>query len=158
MKRLLQILACLLCLNGAPAHSQELAIGDSIAVGLNLPGDAAVGRSPKAVVAALAMVPLEKLKGKVVILSTGLSNDPSQFEYVTLQLDMLRWAGAKVILLGVGDEVPRFVGLNRWLKAQAEAREILFVWGWPDVHPGDYKLLLKIIRRNECRVYRVCEV
>lgn len=158
MRRLLQILACLLCLSSSPAISQEIAIGDSIAVGLNLPGDAAVGRSPKAVVAALAMVPVEKLKGKVVILSTGLSNDPSQLDQAVLQLQMLHWAGAKVILLGVGTRVQGLEGYNDWLKLQALARDFIFVSGWPGVHPDNYRVLLLFIRKEECRLYRVCAV
>jgi hypothetical protein len=140
----------------AQAHSAELAIGDSIAVGLALPGSATVGIGPKEVVRRIGNTPLNQLYHRVVILSTGISNDPSQWAYVPLQLAMLKAAGAYVIVLGVGTDVPALTEFNDTLKAEALANDMAFVWGWPGVHPANYRVLLDNIRRAECQAYKVC--
>lgn len=142
----------------APAYSQEIAVGDSLAVGLELPGDAKIGRSPAAVVTALSGIPLRLLHQRVVILSTGLSNDPSQMDEAKLQLDMLEATGSKVILLGVGVVVPGSFEINAWLKAEAEDRGWIFIWGWQGVHPQDYRRLLAAARAEECRYWRICGI
>jgi hypothetical protein len=145
-----------LALGPTPAHSAELAIGDSIAVGLELPGSAKVGIGPKEVVRRIGNTPLNQLYHRVVILSTGLSNDPSQWPYVPVQLAMLKAAGAYVIVLGVGSEVAGLAEFNDTLKAEALANDMAFVWGWPDVHPANYRVLLDNIRRAECQAFKVC--
>jgi hypothetical protein len=150
--------AFLLCslLVTARAQAAELAIGDSIAVGLELPGSAMIGIGPKEVVRRIGNIPLGQLYHRVVILSTGISNDPGQWAYVPLQLAMLKAAGAYVIVLGVGTDVPALAEFNDTLKAEALENDMAFVWGWPDVHPENYRILLDNIRRAECQAYKIC--
>ena len=158
---MIRALAILLVALIANAHAQELVIGDSIAVGVagagKLPGDAKVGRAPSAIVGVIdRLAPF--LRGRVVILSTGLSNAPSQTQAAAFELDLLQQAGAKVIVLGVGEDVPGLSELNPWLQDMANGRDMLFVWGWRGVHPADYGDVLRGARVVECRVWRICGV
>lgn len=146
------------CLVFSRAHSAELAIGDSIAVGLQLPGSAKVGIGPKEVVRRIGMTPLPELHDQVVVLSTGLSNNPAQSSYVLLQMKMLKAAGAKVVLLGVGATLPQSVKINQWLSDLADYYDVPFIDGWVDVHPADYRVLLENIRLVECQDYELCGV
>lgn len=138
------------------AEREEIAIGDSIAVGLELPGSAKVGLSPKAVVQRIAAMPVNDLYGHVVILSTGLSNDPKDFANVVLQLEMLRAAGAAVVLLGVGAEMKGSLEINQWLRAQAQSRDWVYIDGWQKVHPENYRALRDLIREYECHARWLC--
>jgi hypothetical protein len=148
------IVALSICISRA--HSAELAIGDSIAVGLQLPGTAKVGISPKEIVRRIGMTPLADLHGQIVVLSTGLSNDPKQSAYVLIQMKMLHAAGAKVILLGVGAAVKQSVEINKWLEAVADYNDIPFIDGWANIHPANYRVLLDNIRLVECQDYKIC--
>lgn len=142
----------------APAYAVplELAIGDSIAVGLRLPGSAQVGIGPKAVFERIAMISPNDLYGTVVVLSTGLSNDPSGINYVPVMLAMLHAAGAHVIVLGVGVELKGSLELNMYLKAYAIHFGMPYIDGWQHVHPDNYRKLLENVRWFECVTYQIC--
>lgn len=155
--------ACLVgsaCFGAPLAH--EIAIGDSIAVGIatemHSVGYAKVGNSPKAVLELLARVPLNDLHGNVVFLSTGLSNDPSQARYVQTMIDMLTAAGAKIIVLGVGEAIPGSAEINNWLADLCTQQKIGFAYGWEGVHPPDYGYVLNYLHRVECTHYKVCAI
>jgi hypothetical protein len=139
-------------------HSAEIeyAIGDSIAEGLQLPGQALVGASPRVVLVEIGSMPVELYRGRVVILSSGVSNDPSEINLVPIQLKMLKDYGAKPILLGVGAWVPRFAGINDRLEGFARDADVPFLWGWSGVHPDNYKIVLANLRVIECQIYKIC--
>jgi hypothetical protein len=157
VKRLLYALAYVLFLYG-PAYSGEIAIGDSIAVGLNLPGSAQVGISPKEVVRRIAMTPLNDLHNNIIILSTGLSNDPTDDANTDLELRMLAAVEAKhVVLLGVGVEVSNSMAINQWLKSIAEYNGWIYIDGWQKVHP-DYRALKANIAAYVCMAHWQCDI
>jgi len=149
---ILAIFAPIACC-AAPA---EIAIGDSIAVGLGLPGSAEIGIGPKAVLQRIAATPLNHLYGKIVILSSGVSNNPADIDYVPVQIEALQAAGAHVVLLGVGSHVASLAPLNALLGSYAGAAGIPFIWGWPAVHPASYRVLLENLRQVECHFYQLC--
>lgn len=138
----------------------ELAIGDSLAVGVaaaeHSTGYAKIGATPKEVVALIGRTPLRDLHGQVVVLSTGLSNDMDTEDYVPIQLEMLKAAGAKVILLGVGVTLQGSLEVNTYLKNWAMFYNIPYIDGWKDVHPKDYGVVLDNIRWFECVTYKTC--
>src|SRR5262249_30832107 len=74
-------------------HQFDVAIGDSIAVAANMVGvpmlnnSAVVGRSPQEILAYIKSLPDGALHGQRVLLSTGLSNDTSQFALVEKQVN-----------------------------------------------------------------------
>jgi hypothetical protein len=142
----------LLC---APAYAGEIAIGDSIAVGLNLPGSAKVGIGPKEVVRRIAMTPLNALHNNIVILSTGLSNDPDAAN-AELELEMLHAVGARVVLLGVGIEIENSLVVNQWLKSIAVYNGWVYLDGWQKVHPDNYRVLHENIREYICMAHWEC--
>lgn len=151
------------------AMSSILAIGDSIAAGLaaagrmgertsqagyggqGSPSDrddasyaAVYGRDPAQVLAAIKGLDPNAVRGKTVLLSSGVSNDPTQIALVTQQIDALKALGAKVELVGVGGSIPHADAskINEQLRAIAASRNVPF--GGPlstaegRVHPRDY--------------------
>jgi hypothetical protein len=123
----------------APAEPQSpiFAVGDSHAGGLrrfgNLQGtmgkdpsvvdaDAANGRSPKQVLDFITSRPNDYWRGKSVVLSSGVSNDPTQSGIVPQQVQELRNRGANVVgIAGFGpvgaggrDMTPVAADLNRY--------------------------------------------
>lgn len=143
-------------------HGTELVIGDSIACGVadagDLEYDCKIGLSPKGVLAMLKTYSPEKLKGRIVILSGGVSNDPSQLSVVEQELEYLDKAGAKVVILGVGQVIPDSQNINKLFGLYADHYGAIAVAGWYEVHPSNYRALLKFIRDQECREWRVCEI
>ena len=105
-----------------------LAFGDSIALGVaqaaGLPCNAVVGRMPDAVQAAIERTEPEFIRGRSVILSTGLSNNPDGKAHVMPQFLALIRAGARMIVvvgMGAGSpEVDWLYGLNDWLTAEID--------------------------------------
>lgn len=142
----------------ANAGPTELAIGDSIAVGLRLPSFAQVGIGPHAVFARIASLPPEALRGRVVVLSTGMSNNPADWKYVPWQLTALDAAGARVVVLGVGNEIDQATKINEWLGKLAKAHKMIFIHGWQAVHPESYAELLRYIHAAECNAWRICGI
>lgn len=103
----------------SPSPAQWTAVGDSIGTGYirfggvggkwatspaDTNADAAVSRTPKQVLDFITTRPNGYFAGKPVILSTGVSNDPSQVALVSDQIKALRAAGAtQVQVAGVGN-------------------------------------------------------
>ena len=143
-------------------RAQEIVICDSIACGVkdvgHLRGGCHIGASPLAVLHMVVTYPVVGLEDQVVILSTGVSNSPSQISFVRDIITYLRNHRAHVVLLGIGDRLPDSVGLNDTLKFYAESVDGIFVWGWQDVHPGNYAQVLTVIREHECTFWRVCTI
>ena len=133
--------------------SSILAIGDSIAAGLakagrmgertsqagyggqGSPSDrddasyaAVYGRDPAQVLAAIKGLDPNAVRGKTVLLSSGVSNDPTQIALVTQQIDALKALGAKVELVGVGGSIPHADAskINEQLRAIAASRNVPF--------------------------------
>lgn len=161
MKKLLYALALILGLYGQ-AHSQEIAIGDSIACGLktagHLQGGCKVGASPMLVAEMVATYPSDLYKDQVVILSCGVSNNPAQIEFCLKDMDFIAEHGGRIVLLGVGTVIPGSYDLNSLLKAYADVHDAIFIWGWHDVHPNDYAQVLKLAREQECVYWRICGI
>lgn len=102
-----------------PNPAQWTAVGDSIGTGYirfggvggkwapspaDTNADAAVSRTPQQVLDFITTRPKGYFAGKPVILSTGVSNDPSQVTLVPAQIKALREAGATdVQVAGVGN-------------------------------------------------------
>ena len=103
----------------APAYCQEIGIGDSLAVGIiqagGLEGIGRVGASPSAVYQMVRNYSAEGLRDAVVILSCGASNNPDQIEFCLKDMDVLKLAGARIVLLGVGSSLPNSVEINKLL-------------------------------------------
>jgi hypothetical protein len=132
----------------APVVGRELAIGDSLAVGLQdkcrLGGNGQIGRRPAGVLQVIETFPPGQLAGATVILSSGASNDPEHADVALLQIARLKLAGAHVVLLGVGDGVRNYQAVNRLLIRIATVTGIPFVYGWHGVHPTDYPAVLAV--------------
>ena len=156
------ILPLLLLLPLSQLSAQEIVIGDSIACGVkdvgHLRGGCHIGASPLAVLHMVISYPMVGLADQVVVLSSGVSNNPAQVALVRYAVTYLRDHRAHVVLLGVGDRLPDSVGLNNALKFYAESVDGIFVWGWQDVHPGSYGEVLRVIREQECKAWRICGV
>lgn len=143
-------------------YAHEVVIGDSLACGVldagKLYGVCRVGASPKLVNFMLLQYPAEALKGSSVILSCGVSNNPSQIDYCRRDLAYLTANGAKVIMLGIGTSIPDSVALMQQLKLYSNLYDAPLVYGWHDVHPQNYGLVLRVIRGEECRLRRICSI
>lgn len=97
----------------------DLTFGDSIASGLvgrqganqqtvmDASGVSKVGASPADVLGQLQSFDKSKLKGKVVRLSSGITNNPSDLKSVEEQIKYLISVGAKVQLVGVTNTPPK---------------------------------------------------
>jgi hypothetical protein len=132
-----------------PASGREIALGDSLAVGLqdrcNIPGNGQIGRSPASVLRMIQSLPPGQLTGATVILSSGASNDPEHTDLALLQIAALKRAGARIIvLLGVGDGVRNYAAVNRQLIRIAAATGAPFVYGWRGIHPPDYPAVFAV--------------
>ena len=157
------ILPLLLLLSGPANADPEIAIGDSIALGLkeagHLAGGAVVGAGPRAVAHMVGSYPTDLFKQAVVILSCGASNDTTQLGYCKEDVHYLTSLGAYVILLGVGDVIPKSQQVNDILLSYTnDYPNTLFVHGWFEVHPPSYPALLRFIREHECISWRICQV
>lgn len=129
-------------------------IGDSIAKGHKdanrAPGDAVVGRSPKAVLEAVRLVAeknLDVLKNSDVYLSSGLSNNPDDLASVEAQLKQLQAVGARVKLYGISNKFPKGdpKAMNASLEGLAAKYGATFLGGFDpsadNVHPRAYRPL-----------------
>lgn len=133
-----------------------VAFGDSIALGVaqaaGLPCNAAVGRMPDAVLAAIEGTNWRFIRGRTIVVSSGLSNNPDGRSYVEQQVAALQAAeAARIVIIGVGPGVR--ADINPWLADLAERSgpQVIFagpleppavtVWqtgALPGVHPVDY--------------------
>lgn len=113
-----------------------LVLGDSIAAGVRAAcgcaGRARVGAGPAEVLR--FVLAASSLRGRRVILSTGASNDPFDFDSVEAQLLALYRARADVVVLGLGR---RFAHLNPRLQLVAVGYGARFLALGPNdgVHP-----------------------
>lgn len=134
-------------------NGEALYFGDSIADGYkknaNGQGVTNVGDSPKAVYEKLkAYVESnpDALKGKTVVLSTGLSNDTSDYDSIKKQLKLLKEQGANVYVLGVSNnykgEEKLGLEMNQKLQSMSSAHGFKFKGGFTpssdNVHPSSY--------------------
>lgn len=129
-----------------PLRHDSIVIGDSIAQGLReacgLLGDTMVGRTPRNILIATNVIDAKKIKGKHVVLSTGLSNDPSKKDLPRQQINALIKAGAfSVTVLGVGTRAD-LAGVNELLASAAASAGATFVplgrLAADQVHPENY--------------------
>lgn len=119
--------------------------GDSIAVGYggNSPGLRRVGASPSTVYSFLQQQLKNNptsFKGSTVNLSTGVSNNPSDFTSIENQLKLLADSGANVNVLGAARG--RYDAQNQQLQNLSQKYGFSFLGGFdpgPDkVHPKTY--------------------
>jgi hypothetical protein len=143
-------------------YKPDISIGDSIAFGLQqlkkgIGGDARVGSAPREVLGKI--IGLDKagmLANKKVVLSSGLSNHPSESELETIeqQLKLLKSAGASITLLGISNEREAYAPLNKKLKELAGKYDATFVpltsthRDSSRVHPEYNELLGAILAAN----------
>lgn len=151
--------------NAADAKINDFTFGDSIASGLSnrigkvgelkkdARGTSTVGASPKEVLRQLKAFDKNKLRGKVIRLSSGITNNPKDLKTVEEQLKYLNSIGAKVQLVGVSNNVPSngpyahiqkdMKGMNDKLKDLAEkyGGNTAFLGGFKPgadgIHPED---------------------
>ena len=124
---------------------KEYYYGDSIAVGYGgkSPGSRRVGASPSEVLGYLERDMKDnpnKFKGQTVNISTGVSNNPSDFKNIERQLALLQKSGAKVNVLGAAQgrydkENARLASLSSSYGANFRGG---FKPGRDGVHPASY--------------------
>ena len=109
----------------APSGPKPFAIGDSLAVGAQqangYAGGGVKGADPDQVLDSINALPVQGgiAPGQPVVLSTGLSNNPTKLDVVQQQLDSLKARGVTdVRLLGVGNR-PDLAPVNNQLAAIA---------------------------------------
>lgn len=146
MKSFAQFLAaCTISGTGLANELKEYYYGDSIAVGYGgkSSGSRRVGASPSEVLSYierdLADNP-EKFRGQTVNISTGVSNNPSDFKSIERQLARLQQSGAKVNVIGAAKgrydkENERLAALSSQYGANFKGG---FVAGRDGVHPASY--------------------
>lgn len=124
---------------------QPLFFGDSIAVGYGgkFPGFRRVGASPAEVYSFLQQQTknnVNPFQGALVNLSTGVSNNPSDFASIENQLKFLRNAGANVNVLGAARG--RYDTQNQQLQDLSQKYGFNFLGGFTPgadaVHPKTY--------------------
>lgn len=122
-------------------------IGDSIAQGLrgkDGQGDTVIGRKPAAVLTAINAAPPEQLRGRPIVLSTGLSNNPSDLASVQAQFDALKAKGvnpADIHVAGLGsrsDIAAASPALQKLVAQNGATYGGDFRAGADGVHPQDY--------------------
>jgi biotin carboxyl carrier protein len=142
------------------AGKNDFTFGDSIASGLSGrqganqqtvvddKGTSKVGASPADVFGQLQSFDKTKLKGKVVRLSSGITNNPSDLKTVEEQIKYLVSVGAQVQLVGVTNappkDKPNLKGLNDSLSALASKysdKGVSFLGGFTPgsdgIHPAN---------------------
>ena len=126
--------------------------GDSIADGLraadNGEGDTLKGRSTTKVLEAIRNNKAN-LRGRPIVLSTGLSNSPADTAVIQQQIAELKAQGvnpADIRIVGLGK---KFSALNPGLETIAHQNGATFTGGFQsgkdDVHPASYTSLLKTL-------------
>jgi hypothetical protein len=139
-------------------------IGDSIATGIAIngfklkrsnaygikstddKGISKVGSPPSEVLGFLNEVGKDNLKDKNVILSSGISNDPSKIDVVKQELQFLKDANAQVFIIGVSNNPPSnlsgLVGMNAKLEVLIKELGFIFLGEFEPssdkLHPESY--------------------
>lgn len=139
------LLACSMASPSSAGELLEYYYGDSIAVGYgkDSPGSRRVGASPSEVLGYLERDLKnnpEKFKGQTINVSTGVSNNPSDFKSIERQLSLLQKSGAKVNVLGAAQgrydkENARLASLSSSYGANFRGG---FKPGRDGVHPASY--------------------
>lgn len=139
------LLACSFASPSFAGHLVEYYYGDSIAVGYggDSPGTRRVGASPAEVYGQLQSALKDnpnRFKGQTVNLSTGVSNNPSDFKSIERQLYLLKQSGANVTVLGAAQgrydkQNARLASLSSTYGANFKGG---FVPGRDGVHPKSY--------------------
>lgn len=136
------------CLISSPAFSENLIeyyYGDSIAVGYGgrSPGSRRVGASPSEVLSYIERDLKDnpnKFRGQTVNISTGVSNNPSDFKSIERQLARLSQSGAKINVLGAAQG--RYDKENERLSSLSSRYGATFRGGFKPgrdgVHPASY--------------------
>lgn len=136
------------CLISSPAFSENLVeyyYGDSIAVGYGgkSPGSRRVGASPSEVLSYIERDLKDnpnKFRGQTVNISTGVSNNPSDFRSIERQIARLTQSGAKVNVLGAAQG--RYDKENERLSSLSSRYGATFRGGFKPgrdgVHPASY--------------------
>lgn len=146
---------------GSGAAQKPFVVGDSIAAGIqsagSYQGSAKVGAAPPAVLQTIQALPSDQVRGQSVVLSSGVSNDPSQIDVVGQQIAALKAKGAaSVTLVGVGTRQD-FSGLNDKLQQIAQQSGAHFVPIDPSslsadqVHPASYQGLASVVGGSQQR-------
>lgn len=112
--------------SNSKVDNNALFVGDSIARGYKQSNLATNGHNPKKVLNTLQKASSNGgLTGKTVVLSTGLSNNVTDWANVDKQLKLLSESGANVVVLGIADNFKDNTTLanqvNTKLKQKAEA-------------------------------------
>lgn len=145
----------------------SIAAGTAIAAGIKRSGSfgvkssddkgiSKVGASPKEVLDFLKEIGDSKLKDKIVILSSGISNGPDSIDKVKEQLKYLQGLNCKVYLIGVSNDptnasgknkFPKLVGMNEKLTEAAKEYNFVFLGGFKpssdNIHPSSYQTYYK---------------
>ena len=129
--------------------AKPFVVGDSIGQGVRmagrLEGNVETGATPDMILHGITGAGGNAVKGRDVVLSSGISNDPrpQQLAVVEQQIDALKAKGAgNITLLGVGSR-PDFAGINDRLAQIAQQKGVTFSGPLtnlsPDqVHPANY--------------------
>lgn len=112
--------------SNSKVDNNSLFVGDSIARGYKQSNLATNGHNPKKVLGTLQKAAQNNgLKGKTVVLSTGLSNNPDDWKSIDAQLELLSNSGANVVVLSIAsnfrDNTNLSSQINNKLKQKAEA-------------------------------------
>jgi hypothetical protein len=145
----------------------SIAAGTAIAAGLKRSGAygvksvddkgiSKVGAPPQEVLGFLKEIGDSKLKDKIVILSSGISNGPDALEKVKEQLKYLKGLNCKVYIIGVSNDptnaagktkFPKLVGMNEKLTEVAKEFNFVFLGGFKpssdNIHPSSYQTYYK---------------
>jgi len=139
------LIACSIASPSIGGDLNEYYYGDSIAVGYGgkSPGSRRVGASPAEVLSYLERDLKdnpEKFKGQTVNISTGVSNNPSDFRSIERQLARLQQSGARINVLGAAQG--RYDKENQRLAALSSQYGANFKGGFKPgrdgVHPASY--------------------
>lgn len=137
------------------------AVGDSIAQGVSdasgggVKDHATSGHNPQAVLANLKNAGINKGNTGEVVLSTGLSNDPSMKQAVLQQMSYLQGQGIPFTVLPVSNQISeRNGGLNTWLAGATRQAGGTFASGasfnaasgdTTQAHPSSYINMLRSV-------------
>jgi hypothetical protein len=139
------LVACSISSSSFAGDIVEYYYGDSIAVGYGgkSPGSRRVGASPSEVLGYLEKDMKDnpnKFKGSTVNISTGVSNNTSDFKSIERQLALLKQSGAKVNVLGAAQG--RYDKENERLSSLSSTYGANFRGGFKPgkdgVHPSSY--------------------
>jgi peptidoglycan hydrolase-like protein with peptidoglycan-binding domain len=124
------------------AEAKVIAVGDSLAVGVAgagaINGGSRVGAPPSEVLTKIKdLVSSQDVNGAIVVVGTGVPNNPSQLNLVAAQLQLLVKAGATPVVLGVGPKFEQYSQALKSVASQGGARVIDINSLDPNIAKGD---------------------